>query len=57
MEPATKYRHYADECRRIALETKLSEDDRALLLEISKDWLLIAIPELRQATQGRPAAC
>src|SRR5271165_4838810 len=38
MELVDKYRRYADECRRIALATHLSDDDRALLLEIARDW-------------------
>jgi hypothetical protein len=48
MEPVDKYRRYADECRRIALVTHLSGDDRALLLEIARDWLFAASPKLAQ---------
>jgi hypothetical protein len=46
MEPIERYRRYADECRRIALATHLSDEDRALLLEIARDWLFVASPEL-----------
>jgi hypothetical protein len=55
MEPAEKFRHYADESRRIALASHLSQDDRALLLKIAKDWLLLASPELAQASASSSA--
>jgi hypothetical protein len=54
MEIPAKYRRYADECRRIALADHLSDDDRALLLEIARDWLFVASPELAQIS-GRIA--
>ena len=50
METVDQYRRYADECRRIALATRLSDDDRALLLEIARGWLFVASPELAQVS-------
>jgi hypothetical protein len=50
MELVDKYRRYADECRRIALATHLTDDDRALLLEIARDWLFVANPELTRVS-------
>jgi hypothetical protein len=52
METAEKFRRYADECRRIALAARLSQDDRALLLAIAGDWLLLASPELVQPSRS-----
>jgi hypothetical protein len=50
MELVDKYRRYADECRRVALAAHLTDDDRALLLEIARDWLLVANPELARVS-------
>ncbi len=52
METVAKSRRYADECRRIALTDHLSNDDRALLLEIAREWLLIASPDLARISGG-----
>jgi hypothetical protein len=56
MVPAEKFRHYADECRRMALATNLSQDDRAILLKIATDWLLLASPELAEAPASSSAS-
>jgi hypothetical protein len=55
MEPAEQYRRYSDECQRIALAAHLSPDDRALLLKIARDLLLLASPELAQASAAKIA--
>jgi hypothetical protein len=54
MELVDKYRRYADDCRRIALATHLTDDDRALLLEIARDWLFVANPELVRVSDHIP---